>query len=169
MKELIKMSAAIFLLLLAFSCRNEIIEPGDDENSSVNEDCACSANDNAAVLKVGAGRQYKTLKEAAAAAKNNTVIEIDAGTYRGDAAVALWTQDSLVIRASDGEVTLDADGKSMEDKAIWVIDGGTVCVEEITFINAKVSDQNGAGIRLTDGQLTVIDCRFLHNEMGLLT
>ncbi|MDR2680665.1 MAG: hypothetical protein LBC47_07640, partial [Tannerella sp.] len=39
----------------------------------------------------------------------------------------------------------------------------------ITFINAKVSDQNGAGIRLTDGQLTVIDCRFLHNEMGLLT
>jgi hypothetical protein len=57
----------------------------------------------------------------------------------------------------------------MEGKAIWVIDGGNICVEGITFVNAKVSDRNGAGIRLTNGNLTVINCRFLHNETGLLT
>ncbi|MDR2650969.1 MAG: hypothetical protein LBC68_01465 [Prevotellaceae bacterium] len=166
-------------LLMAFVCLFTIVtvsscskDGNDDENNEIvttEEDCSCSANDKATVLKVGADRQYKTLKEAADIAKNNTIIEIDAGTYKGDAALAFWNQDSIVIRASGGEVTLDADGKSMDDKAIWVIDGGTVCVEGITFINAKVPDQNGAGIRLTNGNLTVINCRFLHNEMGLLT
>ncbi|MDR2651863.1 MAG: hypothetical protein LBC68_06060 [Prevotellaceae bacterium] len=148
----------------------ENIENNTDINTDINnDDCVCSANDKAIVLKVGVDKQFKTIKEASVAAQNNTIIEIDAGTYKGDAALAFWKQDSIVIRASGGEVNLDADGKSMEDKAIWVIDGGNICIEGITFVNAKVPDQNGAGIRLTNGNLTVINCRFLHNEMGLLT
>jgi hypothetical protein len=163
----------VFPLIVALSCNNEIITPKEDNvekgTGAGDDDYAYPVNDRATVLKVGADKQFKTIKEACAAARNNTVIEIDAGTYRGDSALALWTQDSLVIRASGGEVTLDANGKSTEGKGIWVIDGGNICVEGITFINARVPDQNGAGIRLTNGNLTVLNCRFLHNEMGLLT
>ena len=42
-------------------------------------------------------------------------------------------------------------------------------VEGFDFENARVRDRNGAGIRLDKGSLHVRDCRFLHNEMGLLT
>jgi hypothetical protein len=156
--------AALFLLISAGSCNKEIVRTGkvgDDLN------CSCTANDHATVLQVGVNKPFKTVKAAAAAAGDNTVVEIDAGTYKGD--VALWTQDNLVIRAVGGDVTLDADGKYVDGKGIWEIRGGKVCVEGITFINAKVPDQNGAGIRLTSGNLTVTGCRFLHNEMGILT
>ncbi|MDR2473911.1 MAG: hypothetical protein LBD53_10220, partial [Tannerella sp.] len=160
---------ALFLVISAVSCNNEVVDPETKpEPEAGNEEiCACEVNDNATVLKVGADKQFKTVKAAAEAAQNNTVVEIDAGTYKGD--VALWTQDNLVIRAAGGAVTLDADGKYVDGKGIWEIRGGKVCVEGITFINAKVPDQNGAGIRLTSGNLTVIGCRFMHNEMGILT
>jgi hypothetical protein len=176
--KLITFSAILFSLLFTFSCVENVTTDQEDDTPAVHtdddpaatdDDCACFAAAKATVLKVGANRQYKTLKEAASIAKNNTIIEIDAGTYKGDAALALWTQDSLVIRASGGEVTLDADGKYIDGKGIWEIKGGTICVEGIAFINARVPDQNGAGIRLTDGRLTVVNCRFLYNEMGLLT
>jgi hypothetical protein len=159
----------LFTVVAVSSCSKDGNEDKENEIVTAEEDCRCSANDKATVLKVGADKPFKTISEVSVAARNHTIIEIDAGTYKGDAALAFWNQDSVVIRASGGEVTLDADGKSMEDKAIWVIDGGTICVEGITFVNAKVPDQNGAGIRLTNGNLTVINCRFLHNEMGLLT
>ena len=152
------------MLLFAVSCsENEVGSDRVDNEAN----CSCEANDGATVLQVGADKPFKTVKAAAEAAKNNTVVEIDAGTYKGD--VALWRQDNLVIRAVGGAVTLDADGKYVDGKGIWEIRGGKVCVEGITFINAKVPDQNGAGIRLTSGDLTVINCRFLHNEMGILT
>ncbi|MDR2774753.1 MAG: hypothetical protein LBC19_08440 [Tannerella sp.] len=156
--------ATFVLLLSTGSCNNETVGP---EQAANDADCRCAASDDATVLKVGVDKPFKTIKAAAEAAGNNTVVEIDAGTYKGD--VALWTQDSLVIRAVGGEVTLDADGKYVDGKGIWEIKGGKVCVEGITFINAKVPDQNGAGIRLASGQLTVTGCRFLHNEMGILT
>ncbi|MDR2763578.1 MAG: hypothetical protein LBB90_00925 [Tannerella sp.] len=156
--------AAFVLLLSTGSCNKETV--GTDRVAN-DTNCSCTASDDATVLQVGADKPFKTIKAAAEAAGNNTVVEIDAGTYRGD--VALWTQDHLVIRAVGGEVILDADGKYVDGKGIWEMRGGKVCVEGITFINAKVPDQNGAGIRLASGQLTVIGCRFLHNEMGILT
>jgi hypothetical protein len=164
--EFMKIRTAVFMLLLTLSCNNETVEPQTTDETADATDCSCSAAANAAVMQVGANRPFKTVKEAAAVARNNTVIEIDAGTYRGE--VVYWTQDSVVIRAVGGEVILDAAGVSMQ-KGIWEIGGGAFCIEGITFINAKVSDRNGAGIRLTDGKLTVINCRFLHNETGILT
>jgi hypothetical protein len=153
---------AASLLLAATSCSEDVPLSLNRENV-VN--CPCEAN--APVIKVGPNKPYKTISEAAQAAADGTIVEIDAGTYKGD--VALWTQNNLVIRAAGGEVILDANGKSYGGKGIWEVNGGKMCVEGITFTNAKVPDQNGAGIRLTEGNLTVIKCRFLHNEMGVLT
>ena len=120
-----------------------------------------------AVIKVGKDKEYKTIAAAATAVKDSVLIEIDAGTYSGD--VAFWSQKEIYIRAVGGEVILDADGKSYGGKAIWEIDGGRIKVEGLTFQNAKVADRNGAGIKLTRGDLIVDNCKFLHNEMGILT
>ena len=119
------------------------------------------------VLKVGKDKEYKTINSAASAAGDNSIVEIDAGIYSGD--VAKWTQDNLIIRATGGDVVIDAAGKDMGGMGIWVISGGKFHIEGITFKNAKVPDLNGAGIRLSKGFVTVKNCRFLNNENGILT
>ena len=119
----------------------------------------------AAVIAVGPARDVKTLAEAARRAASGDTVEIDAGEYRRDSAV--WTQDNLTIRAVGGRVRLV--GGAAEGKAIFVVRGGRVTVEGIDFEGARVPSRNGAGIRFESGRLTVRNCRFVDNEMGLLT
>lgn len=119
------------------------------------------------LLAVGPARAVSTLAEAARLARDGDTVEVDAGVYARD--VAVWTQDDLTLRAVGGRVRLLADGAAAEDKAIWVVRGGRVVVEGFDFEGARVAGRNGAGIRFEAGRLTVRDCRFLGNEMGLLT
>lgn len=121
----------------------------------------------AAVLRVGPTRDIKTLAEAAQRAKDGDTIEVDAGEYRRD--VAVWTQNGLTIRAVGGRARLIASGGAAEGKAIFVVRGGRVTIEGFDFEGTRVLSRNGAGIRFEAGQLTVRDCRFVENEMGLLT
>ncbi len=121
----------------------------------------------AAVIRVGPARDVKTVAEAARQARNGDTVEVDAGEYRRD--VAVWTQDDLTIRAVGGRVRLVAAGGSAEAKAIWVVRGGRISVEGFDFEGTRVPSRNGAGIRFESGQLTVRNCRFFGNEMGLLT
>jgi hypothetical protein len=118
-------------------------------------------------LHVGPGRPLRTIAEAAKRARSGDTILIDPGTYPGD--VAVFTQDRLIIRAVGGRARLDANGASAEGKAIWVIRGGDVLVENIEFHGARVPDRNGAGIRFEHGKLTVRNCLFADNENGILT
>jgi hypothetical protein len=129
----------------------------------------CSAADSTdALIRVGPERSIRTVAEAARLARDGSIVEIDPGDYTGD--VAIWTQDRLTLRAAPGgAVRLLAGGKASEGKAIWVVRGGEVTVEGIEFSGARVSDRNGAGIRVEKGQLTVRNCRFLDNENGILT
>ncbi len=121
----------------------------------------------AATINVGAKRDIKSLAEAAKRAKDGDTIEVDAGEYRRD--VAVWTQNDLAIRAVGGRARLIASGGSAEGKAIFVVRGGRVTIEGFDFEGTRVLSRNGAGIRFEAGQLTVRDCRFVDNEMGLLT
>lgn len=118
-------------------------------------------------LQVGPHREIRTLAEAASRTKDGDTVEVDAGEYRRD--VAIWQRDSLTIRAVGGRVRLLADGASAEGKAIWVVRGKRITVEGFDFEGTRVPSRNGAGIRFEAGQLTVRDCRFIDNEMGLLT
>ncbi len=120
-----------------------------------------------ATLQVGPLRAIKTLADAARHARDGDTIDVDAGTYRRD--VAVWQRDRLTLRAVGGRVRLLADGASAEGKAIWVVRGGRVSIEGFDFEGSRVEARNGAGIRFEAGQLTVRDCRFVDNEMGLLT
>jgi hypothetical protein len=118
-------------------------------------------------LQVGPHREIRTIAEAASRAKDGDTVEVDAGEYRRD--VAIWQRDNLTIRAVGGRVRLLADGASAEGKAIWVVRGERITVEGFDFEGTRVPSRNGAGIRFEAGQLTVRDCRFIDNEMGLLT
>lgn len=119
------------------------------------------------VLRVGRGREFATIAQAAGVARDGDTIEIDGGDYVKD--VAAWPQNRIVLRGVNGTPRLIADGASSEGKAIWVIKGTDVLVENVVFIGAKVPGRNGAGIRHEGGKLTVRRCRFERNEIGLLT
>jgi hypothetical protein len=118
-------------------------------------------------LQVGPDRPYKLPSEAAAVAKDGDVVVIDARVYSGD--VAVWTQNNLTLRGVGGRAHLRAWGKAAEGKAIWVIKGTNVTVENIEFSGAQAPDKDGAGIRLEGGTLTNRHGLFHDNEMGILT
>jgi len=120
-----------------------------------------------ATMIVGPGERISSLSEAARQARDGEVIEIRPGTYRGQPVV--WTQDKLIIRGAGERPVMLADGKSAEGKAIWVVRGGRVLIENVEFRGARVPSLNGAGIRFEKGHLVVRACAFFDNEMGLLT
>ncbi|HEX4193330.1 MAG TPA: right-handed parallel beta-helix repeat-containing protein, partial [Stellaceae bacterium] len=110
------------------------------------------------VVHVGASRDIKSVKDAAAQAKDGDTIEIDAGTYTGD--VAIWRANDLTIRGVGGRPHFAADGEAAEGKAIFVTNGRNIRIENIEFSDAKVGDNNGAGIRAEGPNLTVYNCYF---------
>ncbi len=119
------------------------------------------------VIQVGPNRAIKTIAEAARLVRPGGRVEVDSGDYLGD--VAVWRQDQVSVRAVGGRVRLLAQGAAAEGKGIWVVRAHGMRVEGFDFEGARVPDRNGAGIRFERGSLWVRDCRFLHNEMGLLT
>lgn len=119
------------------------------------------------VVRVGPTEAILSIAEAARVARDGDIVEIQAGTYRGD--VTVWNQKKLTIRGVGGRARLFADGRSAESKAIWVLRDGDFDIANIDFIGAKVSDKNGAGIRFEGGRLRVSHCLFWGNENGILT
>ena len=107
-----------------------------------------------AVIRVGPEKRSPAPPSAAAKiARDGDVIEIDAGSYDGDA--ASWTQNGLTIRGVGGRAHLRAAGAHAEGKAIWVIKGANTTIENVEFSGAVVTDGNGAGIRQEGANLTV--------------
>lgn len=126
-----------------------------------------SAAPNGRIWALGPSRTLKTLAEASHLARDGERIEVDAGDNSGD--VTVWSQHGLRLRAVGGRVQLLAAGAAAEGKVIWVVRAQGVEVEGFDFSGCRVAHRNGAGIRLEAEWLVVRDCRFLHNEMGLLT
>jgi len=122
----------------------------------------------ATVRRVGPKQKYRTPCQAIAAARAGDTIEIDAaGKYDGD--VCAFTQNNVTLRGVNGRARLEAAGAIAKDKAIWVIGGDGVVVEDIEFSGAKATGKNGAGIRAEGGALTIRNCYFHDNEDGILT
>ena len=119
-------------------------------------------------IRVGKEYPVKTITAAARLARDGDTVEIAAGDYVGDTAVAVWTQGNLEIRGINGRPRLVAAGQAVEGKGIWVIRGGDIVVENIEFTGARVPDRNGAGIRLDRGKVTIRRCVFTDNENGML-
>ena len=122
---------------------------------------------NARTLRVGPTTEYTTPSAAAAVARDGDTIEIASGDYRGDAAV--WTANRLRIVGGDPRPHIRADGKEVQGKGLWVIRGDDTVVENVELSGARVTDRNGAAIRL-EGRNFVLRNSYLHdNENGMLT
>lgn len=121
----------------------------------------------AATLRVGPGREYRTIRAASQAARDGDLVLVDAGSYRGD--VASWRANGLTVRGVGGRARLHADGAQEGGKGIWVVYGNDFTAENIEFSGAAVPDRNGAGIRADiTGKLVVRGCVFRGNENGIL-
>ncbi len=121
----------------------------------------------AATLTVGPDGIPLAFAEALRQARDGDVIEVLPGTYKGQ--VGVIGQKRLTIRGVGERPVFDADGRHAEGKAIWVVRNGDVTVENIEFRGARVPDANGAGIRFEKGRLTLLRCRFVDNQNGVLT
>ncbi|WP_229423344.1 hypothetical protein [Massilia frigida] len=122
----------------------------------------------AAILSVGPGKTYATPCRAIAAAKNGDRIQIEGGVlYSGD--VCAIYASYLTIQGVNGRPRIDAAGKNAMGKAIWVVVGNTVLIENVEMFGAKVPDRNGAALRLEGAGFTLRNS-FLHdNENGILS
>ncbi len=129
--------------------------------------CVVTCGAWAETLRVGPAERIHTIAEAARVARDGDVVEIASGDYKAD--VAVWTQQDLTIRGVGAMPKLIAMGAAAESKAIFVVRGDRIRIENLEFRGAKVRDRNGAGIRHEAGKLTVVGCRFLENENGILT
>jgi hypothetical protein len=128
---------------------------------------AIAAPASAATLSVGAGQAYATPCKAFAAAAAGDLIEIQAGTYTGD--VCTIAQSNLTIRGVNGRPKINAGGRSAGGKAIWVVGGSNITIDNVEMVGAKVADKNGAALRLEGTNFTLRNS-FLHdNENGILS
>ena len=105
------------------------------------------------------------LAKAISSAKPGAVIEIPAGDYDlTDQRIA----KTLTLKGSaDGKTVLRS--ASVTEKGILVpLAGVDFRVENITFAGARSWDRNGAGVRHEGRDLTIVNCRFIGNEDGVL-
>jgi hypothetical protein len=120
------------------------------------------------VIRVGATRDVKTPAEAAAIAVDGSTIVLDAADYLGG--VALWPQNNLTIRGIGGRPHIQASGRAVKGRDIWLFTGNNIVVENIEFSGARSEQyQNGAGIRHTGDNLTVRHGYFHDSDNGILT
>jgi len=118
------------------------------------------------ILHVGKSRTYETPADAAKDARDWDIIEIDRGEYKLSEVV--WRANNLTIRSRGGRSHISNDGTIQNGKAIWVIQGNNVLIENFEFSGAAVPDNNGAGLRGEGKNLAVINCLFHHNQNGIL-
>jgi hypothetical protein len=118
-------------------------------------------------LRVGPERTLKTPSDAARLAHAGDIIEIDAGLYLND--YASWNQENLTIRGMGGMAHLQSTELIPNGKAIWIVGGNNIQIENVEFSGARVEDTNGAGIRHEGGNLTLRNTYFHHNEFSILT
>jgi hypothetical protein len=155
--------AFVAFLLLSVSAAPGLIQA----DTGMSPAPTASSETGGRILRVGPGREFAKPSDAAAVARDGDTVEIDAGSYPGDAAV--WRANGLHIRGVGGLARLPAAGAHAEGKAIWVIKGNAVTVESIAFSGARVPHGNGAGIRAEGAGLRISRSLFHDNQNGILT
>lgn len=118
------------------------------------------------ILKVGSGQAYSKPSDVLKDLKEGDTIEIDAGTYTD---VFVLNKNNITIRGVGGMPKIKAPAHISNGKAIFVLDGENLVLENLEISGATVRDKNGAGIRFQSGTLTVRNCYFHHNENGILS
>ena len=79
--------------------------------------------------------------------------------------MAYWSASNLTICGIGGRARLFADGKSAGGKAIWVISGSNITIDNIEFRDTKVADRNGAGIRGRGNRIRLASTSSFHRPL----
>ena len=87
-------------------------------------------------------------------------------TARAEADMARAPAPDIRHTCTAGPVITDT---QCADKAAFVINGDDVVLRNLTFARIRVPDRNGAGVRHQGQDLTIENCRFINNEIGLLS
>ncbi|HJN75305.1 MAG TPA: hypothetical protein QGF58_15355 [Myxococcota bacterium] len=126
----------------------------------------------AATLTVGPDGDFSTVADAIESSSPGDEILVTSGEYLDD--TVSFPHGDLTIRGvGDTRPVLRVTQNIPNRKGIFAIgvDAGPVTVEFLHFEGARISDSdgaNGAGIRMQGQALTVRDCVFTDNQMGLL-
>lgn len=105
------------------------------------------------------------LKRQIASAKSGAVIEIPAGDYD---LTDLKISRSITLRGDAAGGTVFRSAETTEKAILVPLTGVDLTVENVTFAGAKSWDRNGAGVRHEGRNLSIVNCRFLSNEDGIL-
>lgn len=112
------------------------------------------------------GRSYQRLQDAVDAIGGGSGTIRFASFRFADCAVQN-AGDIAYVAAVPGGAVLE--GVACEDKAALVLRGRSARVEGLVFANIRVSDKNGAGIRVEKGDLAVSQSWFRDSEQGILS
>lgn len=127
---------------------------------------ALRAQPQGAFTIVETGQSFGSLQDAVGAIGGGQgTIRIAPGRY-GDCAV----QESgrvAYVAATPGTAIFD--GGICEDKAVLVLRGRSARVEGLVFTHMHVPDGNGAGIRIEQGDLDVVQAMFVDGQCGILS
>ncbi|HEX6375489.1 MAG TPA: right-handed parallel beta-helix repeat-containing protein [Allosphingosinicella sp.] len=111
------------------------------------------------------GEAFGSLQDAVTAIGTGTgTIRIAPGRYRE---CAVQEAGRVVFAAEPGTAVFD--GGACEGKATLVLRGRAARVEGLVFTRVRVPDENGAGIRLEDGDLAVSYTLFSNGQNGILS
>jgi hypothetical protein len=121
----------------------------------------------AASIVIGPERQPATFIEALERAGEGDEIVVLPGTYKGVTAVI--AHKKLTIRGQGERPVFLYDGKLADGRAMFVVKGGEVRLENLEFRGARGADGDGAGVRFESGRLQVVKCVFFDNQHGLVT
>jgi hypothetical protein len=112
------------------------------------------------------GRYFGSLQEAVAAIGSGSgTVRIAPGRY-GDCAIQ---EGGRIAFVAEERGTAVFDGGACEGKATLVLRGRSASVDGLVFVNVRVADGNGAGIRLEQGDLHVAYTRFADGQCGILS
>ena len=119
----------------------------------------------AAVLMVGPKGTPMALEDALRQAQDGDVIELLSGEYSG--APVMIENRRLVIRGVGKRPLIKGNGKMASAKALWLVRGGEVTLENLEFRGARSIDGEGSGIRMEGGRLHLRKVALYDNEYGL--
>ena len=115
------------------------------------------------ILRVGPGQEYEMPSDVQKIVRSGDTVMIGPGKYVD---CVIWPKrvHDLTIEGDDATIA----DKNCGGKGLFIIRSDDVTIRGITFMNAKVPDENGAGIRAQGKNLTVYKSRFINNQNGIL-